>query len=157
MVTIAGGTEAHLIKAEAALQRNERGAWMSILNTLRTTGMYTRIDTVYANATIRSIDTIWEAGTGGVAGLRPLTDPGTLEDRIALHFSERAAWLFVTGQRQGDLRRLVRKYRLSSDDVYPTGAYAGLSTTGVYGADVDFPIPSLERQNPLFKGCLNRD
>ncbi len=160
LIVIAGGVDAQLIKAEHALQRNDWDAWLSILNGLRTTGEYTRIDTMYTDATktmVLSIDTVWQAGTGGVAGLRPLTDPGTMEDRVALLFTERAAWLFVTGQRQGDLRRLVRKYKLFADDIYPTGAYLGVTTTGVYGNSIDIPIPPGERQNPLFKGCLNRD
>lgn len=96
--------------------------------------------------------TQWNSGTGGVSGLAPLDDPGTVDGRIALMFNERAAWLFLTGERQGDLRRLVRVYRRT--DVYPTGPYPGV---GLYGGYVDAPIPAAELYNPLFHGCLNRD
>ncbi len=160
LIVIAGGVDVQLIRAEAALQRGEWETWLSILNALRTTGTYTSIDTVYTDSTkttIRSIDTVWEAGIGEVAGLRPLTDPGTRDARIARHFAERAAWLFITGQRQGDLRRLVRKYGLRSDELYPIGAYTGASATGTYESSIDVPVPFDERQNPLFHGCLTRD
>ncbi len=160
MIAVASGIEAELTRAEAALQRNEWTTWISLLNALRTTGTYTRIDTVFSdpsNTTISRIDTVWQAGTGGVPGLRPVADPGTDNDRIALHFSERAAWTFVSGQRQGDLRRLVRVYGWPRDEVYPTGSYVGPSVTGLYGSDITLPIAVSELPNPLFKGCLNRD
>lgn len=160
LVTIAAITDAQLIQAEAALQRSDWGLWLSTLNTLRTDGTYTRIDTTYLDSTedsIKAVDTVWKAGLGQVDRLGPLDDPGIWEEQVKLHFSERAAWLFVTGNRQGDLRRLVRKYGFSGHDVYPTGSYAGLTQTGVYGNNVDLPIPPAERQNPLFKGCLKRD
>ncbi len=159
-IPVASGVEAELVRAEGALQRNEWSAWISQLNTLRTTGTFSRTDTVYSDpsrTTIVRIDTAWQAGTGGVAGLRPLTDPGTEQDRIALQFAERAAWLFVSGQRQGDLRRLVRAYGWSRENAYPSGSYTGPSSTGLYGSDITIAIPTSERPNPLFRGCLNRD
>jgi len=52
----------------------------------------------------------WSAGSGGVAELAALTDPGTAEARVDLLFRERAFWFFLTGHRQGDLRRLIRQY-----------------------------------------------
>jgi hypothetical protein len=159
-IPVASGLEAELLRAEGALQRNEWNAWLSRLNALRTTGTFSRIDTVYSDpssTTIVRIDTVWQAGSGGVSGLRQLTDPGAEHDRIALHFAERAAWLFVAGQRQGDLRRLVRVYGWPRDDAYPSGTYTGPSATGLYGSDITLPIPWSERPNPLFRGCLNRD
>lgn len=159
-VPVASGIEAQLIKAEAALQRNDATTWLTMLNTLRTTGSYTRIDTIYTDSTHTTIartDTTWQAGTGGVAGLRPLSDPGAAQARTALMFSERAAWLFVAGQRQGDLRRLIREYGAQPEDVYPTGVYIGATTTSVYGSDINIPIPIEEQRNPLVHGCLNRD
>ena len=102
------------------------------------------------------IDTIWQAGTGGVSGLAPLTDPGTAAARVSLLFNERAYWLFLTGHRQGDLRRLVRQYHRSADQVYPTGPYPVLQL-GTYGNDVTAPIPQgAESPDPLFHGCLSR-
>jgi hypothetical protein len=95
-------------------------------------------------------------GTGGVSGLGPLTDPGTTAGRVALLFQERAYWLFLTGQRQGDLRRLIRNYGRSRETVYPIGRYPFFLGLDQYGTDVTVPVPSAERANPLFAGCLSR-
>jgi hypothetical protein len=167
---LASAIEARLIQAEAALQRGDITAWLQILNTLRTTGTYTGIDTTFQidttgtdagteiDTSIVRIDTMWVAGTGGVAGLGPLSDPGAAAARVDTMFAERAAWLFVTGHREGDLRRMIRQYDRDQSTVYPTGTYnSGSSTTGLYGNDVNAPIPPDERINPLFHGCLNRD
>jgi hypothetical protein len=72
-----------------------------------------------------------------------------------LLFNERAYWLFLTGHRQGDLRRLVRNYGRSQETVYPTGVYYG--GLGFYGSDVDLPIPATEQVNPYYSGCFNRE
>jgi hypothetical protein len=69
-------------------------------------------------------------------------------------FTERAYWLFLTGHRQGDLRRLVRNYGRPQDTVYPSGSYFG--GQGSYGSDVNLPIPANEQTNPLFHGCIDR-
>ncbi len=159
-VAIASGIEAQLVRAEAALHRNEFSNWLTQLNRLRTTGAYTRIDTLYTDTThttIARIDTLWKAGDGGIPGLKLLEDPQTNQGRIALHFAERAAWLFVSAQRQGDLRRLVRVYGLAPTDLYPIGVYIGSSDGGAYGDAITVPIPSAERRNPMFRGCLSRD
>jgi hypothetical protein len=97
------------------------------------------------------------AGTGGVAGLPLLIDPGNSTGdtvRINLVLQERAYWLFLTAHRQGDLRRLVRNYGRSPNAVYPTGVYFG--GYGNYGNDITMPIPGAERINPHFHGCLDR-
>jgi hypothetical protein len=94
----------------------------------------------------------------GSSLLAPLADPGTDSARIALTFTERAAWLYMTGHRQGDLRRQLRQYAQYWPDqsrLYPTGAYPGFGA-GLYGSDVTAPIPSAEYTNPLFHGCLSR-
>lgn len=150
-LTLASGTEARLIQAEGALQGSD-ASWLTMLNTLRTDGSFdTQPDPNDASKT----DTLWHAGTGGVAGLAPLTDPGTTDARVDLLFRERAFWLFMTGHRQGDLRRLIREYHRQQNQVYPTGTYAG--GLGTYGSDVTVPIPPAERANPLFTGCFNRN
>lgn len=149
----AHGVDARLIQAEAALQRGDAGAWLTILNDLRTDETFNVVGD----------DTVWHAGSGGVAGLAPLNDPGlfvtdaeqAFAKRVDLHFQERAAWLFAEGRRQGDLRRLIREYGRLADDLYPRGAYPG--GPGVYGSDVTMPIPSGERLNTSFTGCLGRD
>ena len=167
MFTLASGVEAKLIQAEAALQRGEAGTWLQMLNELRTTGAHSGIDTTFRIDTVQGvvdtsvvkIDTLWIAGTGGVARLGPLANPPTPDARIDLMFAERAAWLFATAHRQGDLRRLTRLYGRAQEDVYPTGMYhnAGGSPAGIYGQQVTVPVPSSERRNPLFHGCLSRD
>jgi hypothetical protein len=150
-IVLADGVEARLIQAEGQVQADD-AEWLTTLNALRTDGTFdTQPDPVDTTQT----DTLWHAGTGDVAGLAPLTDPGVPDARVELLFQERGYWLFLTAHRQGDLRRLVREYHRNPEQVYPTGPYAGLA--GRYGTDVTAPIPAAERvANPLFHGCLNR-
>lgn len=150
---LASGVEARLIEAEAALNIDQYDRWIEILNQLRTSGAY-RVDTLDSV----TVDTVWSAGTGGFERLSPLADPGDKVSRIKLMFSERASWLFLEGQRQGDMRRLVRQYGMDRESVYPTGSYtSGSSLSGFYGKDITVPVPPEERRNPHFNGCLNRD
>ena len=133
---VADGIEAQLIQAEAQLQPASApgGPWLTTLNQLR-----------------ESI------------GLVDTTDPGTAAARVALLFHERAYWLFLTGHRQGDLRRLIRQYGSqpqfpefrSDQQVYPTGLYPAPGT-GRYGSDVTVPIPTTEYANPNYHGCRDR-
>jgi hypothetical protein len=151
-LTLANGIEARLIEAEAALQAG--GAdWLVRLNALRTDGTFeTQPNANDPNQT----DTLWHAGTGGVPGLRPLADPGSADARVDLVFRERAFWLYLTGHRQGDLRRLIRVYARSPDAVYPTGAYPGGS--GSYGTEVVAPVPASEQNlNPKYAGCFHHN
>jgi starch-binding outer membrane protein, SusD/RagB family len=150
-IVIASGSEARLIQAEARLQAND-GSWLTILNALRTDGSF---DTQQDPNDDTKTDTLWHAGSGGIAGLAPLSDPGTPDARLNLVFQERGYWLFLTGTRQGDLRRLIREYGRQPSQVYPTGLYPGAYNT--YGSDVTAPIPGEERiSNPLFTGCQGR-
>jgi hypothetical protein len=148
---LASGVEARLIEAEAALQAAD-ASWLNTLNTLRTDGTF---DTQPNAQNPAQTDTLWHAGTAGVPGLAPLGDPGSADARVDLLFRERAFWLFITGHRQGDLRRLIRQYHRRQEDVYPTGFYEG--GLSAYGTDVTAPIPPVERLNPQFTGCINRD
>jgi hypothetical protein len=156
-LTLANGVEARLIQAEAALHAGDVNTWLTTLNALRTDGTFTTVPSSDPDS-VGVIDTTWNAGTGGVAGLKPLADPGTQTARIDTMFAERAAWLFFTGHRLGDLRRLSRQYNRDPNGVFPTGSYlSGASPTGLYGTDVNAPIPTSERINPKFHGCLNRE
>lgn len=122
------GVEARLIEAEAKLEGGNPGGWLADLNALR----------------------------APVTGLSPLTDPGNATERVRLHFQERAFWLFATGTRLMDLRRMVRQYNLPAETVFPTGAFF---KGGVYGPDVNLPVPDIERNNPLYAdgiACLSR-
>jgi hypothetical protein len=140
---LASGLEAQLIRAEAELAAGDAN-WLTRLNALRTT--CTDASTCPTPA---------PAGLGGVAGLPLLTDPGSDTARVSLLFRERAYWLFLTGHRQADLRRLVRNYGRMDDQVYPTGTY---NIAYVFGNDVTFPVPKTEKeQNSKYTGCFNRD
>lgn len=130
---LADWIEARLIQAEAALHAHDYPTWLTQLNYLR------------KHATV----------PGQTDTLATLADPGTDSARVSLLFQERAYWLFLTGHRQGDLRRLIRQYGRRQDQVYPTGSYLAPGT-GVYGSDVNAPIPTAEAINPLFHGCIDR-
>lgn len=123
---IATGIEARMIQAEAALKAGDVAGWLAMLNRARS--------------------------ESGVAGLMPLADPGTADARIDLLFRERAFWMFGTGHRFGDLRRLVRQYGRPQTSVFPTGPYL---KGGAYGDMVVFPLPIEERNNPNYKGCTD--
>jgi hypothetical protein len=125
-VAIVTGIEASLIRAEAELHGSTPSAAIDTLNALRAL----------------------------VAGLDPLTDPGTAAGREDLVFRERAFWLFGTGHRLGDMRRLMRQYDRPEASVFPTGPYL---KGGVYGPDVNFPVTQAEENNPRFTGCIDRD
>jgi starch-binding outer membrane protein, SusD/RagB family len=87
-------------------------------------------------------------------GLDPLPVPPNTDAAVDLLFSERAFWLFATGHRLGDLRRLIRQYGRAPDEVFPTGTYI---KGGDYGEDVNLPIPIEEQNNPNSAGCLDRN
>jgi hypothetical protein len=131
-VTIAGGIEARMIEAEAAQAAGNPGLAIQKLNQART--------------------------EGGVAGLpATLTDPGTDAARVDLIFRERAFWMFSTGHRLGDLRRLIKFYNRPAESVFPTGAW---HKGGNYGTDVNFPVPQAEQNNPNLpngQSCTDRN
>lgn len=127
-VTVAGGLEARLIEAEAQLQGGNGPAMVTSLNALRA-----------------------DAANNGGFNLTALADPGTQVGREDLLFRERAFWLFATGHRLGDLRRLVRQYGRAVNAVYPTGTYVHTNTT--YGSNTELTVPFDERNNPNFTGC----
>jgi hypothetical protein len=130
-IVVADGIEARLIEAEAMLQNGDGPGMVNALNALRA-----------------------DAADNGGFNLPALTDPGTTDGRVDMLFRERAFWLFATGHRLGDMRRLVRQYGRSADAVFPTGPYF---KGGNYGTDVNLPVPFAEQNNPNFTGCLNRD
>lgn len=125
-VSVADGVEARLIEAEALLRAGNPAGALDKLNALRAT----------------------------VTGLTPLADAGTDAARVDQLYRERAFWLFGTGHRLGDLRRLIRQYGRAQQTLFPVGSFA---EGGSYGTDVNFPIPQAERNNPNFTGCLDRN
>ena len=123
-----------MVEAEAALARGDVVSFLAIHNALRAAPP--------------------KLGEVQPTALTLLVDPGTPAGRISLHFREKAFWTFSRGQRLGDMRRLVRQYGRQPSDVFPVGIhYKG----GDYGTDVNLPIVTDERNNPLFKGCLDRN
>jgi starch-binding outer membrane protein, SusD/RagB family len=122
-ITLATGVEAQLIVAEH--QQRTGGPWLATLNALRAT----------------------------MPGLAPLVDPGTPAAEQNLLFHERAFWMYLTGHRLGDMRRLIRQYGRNANTVFPIGIDVNGSP---YGPDVNFEISDDEANNPNFHGCLNR-
>jgi hypothetical protein len=92
-----------------------------------------------------------------VPGLGDLADAGNEDARIDQLFRERAFWFFGRGHRVGDLRRLIRQYGRPADSVFPAGAW---HKGGNYGADVNFPVPFAESNNPNLPAgqtCMDRN
>jgi len=132
-LVLASGVDARLYEAEAKLQAGDIAGMMTILNALRA-----------AQPTI---------GPVAVPAMAPLPAPANATDATSLLFREKAFWTFGRGQRLPDLRRLVRQYGRTDDQVFPTGNYF---KGGKYGTDENFPVPSSEQVNPLFTACLDR-
>jgi hypothetical protein len=124
-LVLASGVEARLIEAEAALRGGDAAGALAILNALRVT----------------------------TAGLAPLALEASEGGRVDQLFRERAFWLFATGHRHSDLRRLVRQYGRAIESVFPTGAYKAGQT---YGADVTFTPDPSQLGNPNYTGCSSR-
>jgi hypothetical protein len=139
---ITTGAEAKLVELEAQLQANTqaaRDAVFAALNTLRTGG----------------------AAIGGTTGTTLITVPAmtgsaptTNDAALDLLYKERAYWMWLTGHRLGDLRRLVRVYKRDSEAVFPTGTLTS-PLDGTYGTSTTVTVPFAERNNPNFKGCLD--
>ncbi|MGZ3502146.1 MAG: hypothetical protein ACXWMR_12620 [Gemmatimonadaceae bacterium] len=87
-------------------------------------------------------------------GLAVLPIPSGGADARAVLFRERAYALWLTSHRLGDLRRLVRQYDQGQSSVFPTGEYP---KGGVYGSDVNFPIPVDATFNPTGLACFDRN
>lgn len=124
-VPVANGTEARLIEAEAQLQAGDTAAMLITLNNLR-----------------------------ALASIPALDGPSSITQAEDMLFNERGFWLFATGHRLGDLRRLIRQYGRLPDSTFPTGPYL---KGGNYGTDVNMPIPVEEENNPNFAGCIDRN
>ena len=88
------------------------------------------------------------------AGLTPLAAAATPAAQVDQIFRERAFWMYLTSHRLGDLRRLVRQYTRGAETVFPTGAFF---KGGSYGPDVNMPVPEVEKNNPNFHGCIDRN
>lgn len=133
-VPLATGIEAQLIRAEALIQAGNGQAALDTLNSLRTKvsdPQYTPVPP--ANLTLQ----------------------GTQAAQVDQLFHERAFWLYLTGHRLGDMRRLIWQYGRGAETVFPTGTYTG-NAGGSYGADVNFPITVDENNNTSAPTCTDR-
>lgn len=133
-VDVANGVDARMVEAEAALRAGNVTQWLSIHNALRAAPP--------------------KLGEIQPAAMPALVDPGTEAGRVSLHFREKAFWTFGRGQRLGDMRRLIKQYGRTQQQVFPQGVhYKG----GNYGTDVNLPITQAEQNNPNFKSCTDRN
>jgi len=125
---VASGTEARLIEAEAALHNNDPN-WLTILNALRTP-----------------------------VGLSPLTDPGSPDTRVDLLYHERAYWMWLTGRRLGDLRRLIRNYGRDATVLFPSGPNPFIALAPYQSATaIPFSFANEAEFNPnITQGCMTR-
>ena len=128
------GIDARLIEAEAKINTGDYAGMLAILNALRTTAQ------TIGNKTIAVLPAL-------------TTVPATKDAALTLFFREKAFWQFGRGFRMGDLRRLIRQYGRTQDNVFPVGS---LFKGGVYGTDVNLPMVDSELTNPNFKGCFDR-
>jgi hypothetical protein len=155
-IAIAMGTEARLIEAEVALRSGDPVTFINKLNFLRANFNTFKQPSNPCSATVQ----ITGCPTVPVGGsLPPLVDPVTQTAREDLLFRERAFWLWSTGHRLADLRRLVRPveeggFGRAENTVFPNGPYA---KGGFYGADKFLTLSVAEQNNPLSVGCLDRN
>jgi hypothetical protein len=128
------GVDARLYEAEVDLRNDQFTAMTTKLNALR-----------------RAPQSL---GVVTTPVMPDLVAPTTKDAAIALYFREKALWTFGRGMRLGDLRRQVRQYGKTADQVFPTGTF--FKTNQPYGSDVNFPVFREELANPQFTGCTNR-
>ena len=147
-VSAVNGLDARLIEAEGRLKANDFAGMTAILNALRENPP--KLGDIQVPARPAT-------GTPPAGSLAPLTAPATLDAAINLYFREKAFWQFGRGYRLGDLRRLIRQYGRTQDQVFPVGVhYRG----GNYGVDVNLPVPQAEENNPALDGksaCIDRN
>lgn len=135
-IPLASGIEARLIEAEAHLRAGEIESWAAILNELRQTAISPAMAELPADSTIDASD-----------GLRQ-----------NVMFRERAFWLFGTGHRQGDLRRLIRQYGRDVSSVYAVGSHPYVAPPfNSYGQRVNLSPPDEELLNPYYHGCIDEN
>ena len=144
-ISLADGLEARLIEAEVAARAGT--PYIAILNDLRANLATLQIAAPGPAAVLVNPPLL-------TTPLPTLTAPATQAAQIDQVFQERAYWLFLTGHRLGDMRRLIKHVGRNAETVFPTGTYP---KGGVYGVDVNFPVPFQETNNPNFSECLDRN
>jgi hypothetical protein len=147
-IALATGVEARLIQAEAALKAHDVNGWASDLNALRADVADTKVTFSPATLSLTADSTILASAAM----------------QVDVMFRERAFWLFGTGTRLGDLRRLIRQYGRDQSTVFPSGPYPNGSNPKLpspipaYGTDVTLTPPAAASgntvSNPNYKGCI---
>ena len=131
---VVSGLDARLIEAEVKLKAgNDINGMMSGLNALRAAPQ--------------------NLGAISSPVMSALQNPTSMDAAVRLYFREKAFWTFSRGQRLPDLRRLVRQYGYTQEQVFPTGQFF---KGGSYAADVNLPVTVDELNNPDFTACLDR-
>jgi starch-binding outer membrane protein, SusD/RagB family len=126
-MVVADFTEAQLIVAEGDVFSGNYPAAFAIMNGLRT--------------------------ASGLSFSTPLANLGASTPKAQMQqiLTERAYWMYVTGHRLGDWRRVLRApytaapFSFVPGDVYPFGT--GISTT------LEFPTPLTTNPNPNYVAC----
>ena len=133
-IPVVSALDAALIRAEARVRASDRAGALVILDSLR--------------AAVMTLGAITKPA------MPALVSPGTQEGMVSLFFREKAFFTFSRGQRLGDMRRMIRNYGRTAANTFPTGThYKGPA----YGSDVNLPVPTDERNNPNFTGCIDRN
>ena len=65
-----------------------------------------------------------------------------------------AGSLSISCMNRRERERASPQYSRATESVFPTG---GFFKAGVYGPDVNFPVPDVELNNPKFHGCIDRN
>jgi hypothetical protein len=129
-------TEAQLIIAEGDIFAGNYPAALTIMNTLR--------------ANFASPVPLPQ-GFPTTLGPLPNVSAGGPRAEMFQLLSERAFWMYVTGHRLGDWRRMLRPpynaapYSFVTSDIYPVGT--GISNT------LEFPTPQTTNPNPNYVAC----
>lgn len=151
-IPIADFLEAQLIIAESQLQAGNEAGYIATLNGLRANQALYPLDPFASSPA--ALPPVLPALTAPSAGVIDAAD-------VNLLFRERAFWLYGTGHRLADLRRLMRQYGRTEAATFPGGGgrpyflenqtLARVNRLGInYGAQVAFTIPFDETNNPQF-------
>ena len=173
-VILASGAEARLIEAEVALRKGDVAGFVAAHNAIRaanttynqcyplavTQGTCTNptapLKTLTLTAPVGS-DTLTQQQEPGLGGSTTQGSPSQVA-RENFQFREKALYLYLTGHRLGDMRRLVRQYGRAVNTVFPSGKFVrGAANRPSYGNDVAFPVPFDEQNNSKYigKSCDN--